>query len=73
MIDWKSLNNVGTTDSQHNELQRDESRLNIYPMEIPVLQLETTQKGVSLHHRIFIRTKIKRLVISTEITSQIFL
>ena len=73
MIDWKSLNNVGTTDSQHNELQRDESRLNIYPMEIPVLQLETTQKGVSLHHRIFILTKIKRLVISTEITSQIFL
>ena len=73
MIDWKSLNNVGTTDSQHNELQRDESRLNIYPMEIPVLQLETTQKDVSLHHQIFILTKIKRLVISTEITSQIFL
>ena len=73
MIDWKSLNNVGTTDSQHNELQRDELRLNIYPMEIPVLQLETTQKGVSLHHQIFILTKIKRLVISTEITSQIFL
>ena len=72
MIDWKSLKNVGTTDSQHNELQRDESRLNFYPMEIPVLQLETTQKGVSLHHQIFILTKIKKLVISTKLQVRFF-
>ena len=41
-------------------------------MEIPVLQLETTQKGVSLHHQIFILTKIKRLVISTELQVRFF-